>query len=709
MQKESPNKLLCALHLEDLRIIYRCLLTENCSETERSHCRCGGPGVTLAFIREALVRRGANVVALHPNDLRVSHVVGVLGELPKNLKYDEHDAKEEDVQLEKERDVFLLQGEKEEEILDQEAARVMVDMVSSGHPATFEPLPPVWAPSSGKRRVLLRKLLSQVDSSKQDRSTAFQKARRVRDAFRVPGFSNTMEDGLAISHQELYHTQGYYGRDFSPQLDWVLRTNDTATHTFFRAMESSLDTKATFVPSLHNLLLRTCEDVQDRLAERGVADRARLRIKGSRSVFAVVHAAAQRAKGVDPVTVKRIEDQIERLFGYGDMDVNILVDPSLSEAEFERVHRVCVEEVAASLVRFKAEMDHLLNAKEDGEGKGTVRERVLGALQAMKAPGEIERLENRKSFVIHRLFKEQKPGKCSGLAGWHNLVMFTEVPRWRTGPNRREVLPETPVYLSYNELKFLNGTYEASFTLLRAMLSLVGKVRGGKNARKLHVELLDFSVPKRDDETLSRAYNAKYTGISGTKLRTLAIFEQLHDMLNAMRNASQRHKTEKRIRRVKAFQVLFCAMEDARLLEPESLAQFQSLEEACLVLLKRELPGGSMSKKNLLLLLLDDEHLAPPNKDKQQNLERRLRNALPKETLRELVQLMTKGSRARPPTYEARRRAVLALCQVYSTARQNGWLFWTLKPSQVASLVQGKDPGSTAFPVVLPEDHSRLA
>jgi len=583
-------------------------------------------------------------------------------------------------------DPFVPHDDDEQEALDVHAAQGLTQLVASGMPGeVVAPPPTVWSGTTDEHTALVRRLVQEIARGEPGA------ARRARNATSVANFDAPGPvEGLAQSDEEVYHTQGYYSRGFSMPQPWVLAANDRLTQAVVAR-----------IPGLSELMVRAVERLQDALAP--LKSNVRVRVKGSRGINMVIQGSMHNAGAYEPrEALDDVKTMADRLFAGSDMDVDVQVNPALPQDEFDALHRTCVAASADCVVWFKREVQKLAAYRQHLQ-------------QAAAVLGPTGKADDRRSFVIHRLFRETEENQqAPGTPGWGNLVMFTEVNSVVGMRKQRHKLVTTPLYVSYNELRFQNGQYHSHFKLLRCMVSFTadGPAGSGKR-RRLHAELLDIAVPERDDALMLKKWNEHYVNIPQTRLRTLSLAVQVGDMLNAMTNSQQRHKLLKRQRRLEGFRRLFCAMEDARIVDLDKGGvfaglKFEELEDRCRAYTHMNSVSCAehegKKREQLVEVLMGPGYFDASNAHSiSSNGLRRTLRKIPKQTLCDIIAVLS--ARANAMTFQQKRTLLARVLLLYSVARGNGFLFWRLKRTEIDDIAtQGSIYQDPVQPVGLPED-----
>lgn len=335
--------------------------------------------------------------------------------------------------------------------------------------------------------------------------------------------SQAMLAGLGIPDSEYYlGLQGYYSACFTCPSSWVLTTNTALTKASAVAGGDELNT-------LRQAVLRR---LLDAAANGPVAINwdleARAVIKGSKGTCLLFENSSAA-------------ELVEAYFGDSDMDVDLLICPTLSPhrweaifAELSRLSAVAVAELQCLLQRTKLDFK-------------------IACKAASAVSGSTISPTARWSFVMQPAFcapsgiyaAERPPTK-----GLSCVQVFAEVASFPGPGSRPRRLRRGVAYVSANTLHFFNGPEEVYFALFRCMLAF-SSYRSGKKSR-LHAEILDISIPRREVSVLTQQWNepvVKNSAIPGTML--LAPVQQILTLQKTIVNATgQTHKLATRCRRM---------------------------------------------------------------------------------------------------------------------------------------------------------------
>lgn len=356
---------------------------------------------------------------------------------------------------------------------------------------TLAPADPLWAYSGAEHARIVSRLLTEVKGGG---------GRKFRTSLRA---GNTAS-ALFYSDAEVYQIKCYYSVLFDYPPPWVLRTRSQVTNVVQKSGGAALE----------RLMLRCMLRIKDGL----IGFPARLVLKGSR-----------------PISILLRENNAcsyaQKLFAHGDLDCEILIQPSLSAKYFTHVHSRCRQITARAL----------LDLKEDIESS------MLGQLcKAAKSEVANACVVERSSFLIHHVFSDTNSIIKATCPSPASLLLFTEVDAVKVGPDRKRLVPKTPIYLSSNELQFLNAGDPVHFTLLRLQLAVKSQ------SQFVSAELVDVAIPFQKGSQLKTRWHQASSGTQEVP-RTQGIFmfnipSMLRETIHSF-GTSQRHKLRLRQQR----------------------------------------------------------------------------------------------------------------------------------------------------------------
>lgn len=491
------------------------------------------------------------------------------------------------------------------------------------HPfESLEPAPPspLWPGTRSELRVLAEQLVEHL-------------VRGTGSSFRGQLRFNPPANQMLVADVDLHphlRTRAYYGDIFSTPSSSVSALNKELTFAVHRQGGAMLNA----------LMLRALLRVQKSLGGSG-----NLVLKGSRPVSLLLASQEEDETGV----IKRMAP----LFSFGDMDAEILIDPSLPPDMFDKLHAKAQLAAMAGMVWFKSELDRT----------GIGEELARAASSRVRAADPCER----RSFLLQRLFRpDDGPSAPPPIqrARSQHVQLFSEVSAIRVGEAAVETkVPASGVYCSGNTLHFLNNDQEVHFSLIRCMLSFRRKI----NNQRLHAELLDVSIPRQRNSQLKEKWKELVTkgttALPNTNLRSLPLEVLFSDTLKSVHN-NQQHKAQKRSRRLKAFSELFDTMGDGRM-----------------VLYARD--NGIVTGKVDLTARRLATLLAGPCPGKLEVA--RMAEMMPLSTLRATVAAVQRhGASCR-----GRQAIVETIDAQYNRARREGKLIWRMEVDEVERLVSG--------------------
>ena len=296
---------------------------------------------------------------------------------------------------------------------------------------------------------------------------------------------------------------------------------------------------------IRRAILQMVRELQLHVQSLGVTwtKEAKLVIKGSYGTKILFAPPGSPTTGSFPLRCTNIiKAAVEKNFGSGDVDLDLLVNPDLPRARFLEVRRVLKRCAAVCVANLKRHLDNTGLALE-------VARRTLAseALRAAHVTPEV-----RNSFIVNWVFggeheHAQHPPPMAGIAAIRVIMEVCSFPGLRARPIR---LKRSPVYVSCNEQHFMNGSREVRFTLFRCMLAFRA------NAKLAHAEVLDVSVPHLERSELRTLWEQPMVSVPvnknearfypGPHVHVLAPETQLAVILRTIGENVQPDKQQKR-------------------------------------------------------------------------------------------------------------------------------------------------------------------
>ena len=561
-------------------------------------------------------------------------------------------------------DPFCPHTDNEERALDDFSRRFLCDLVKKMERwPRFARHPSVWSQSQNSFRRMLSRLLSEILN---DTSYTCSSGERIRMHSRMAGFSTSFPMiGLSVHDHEVFHTRGYYSASFCHPRSWVLSANSEITRSV--VSRKSL--------GILDLMIKCAERINQGLQDAGVSEHTKLRVKGSRALHMLLKRAFDNVSSLwDQKVIEDTRDIMISLFEGGDLDIDIMINPDLPDSRFNRINDICIGVTSESLAWLKSKIDKIMTPS------------VVSDLQKLLKTNvpSFQSIVDRPSFIISRVFEEEYPGQQDpGKPGWGNITAFTENPVWKVGslPHKKITLKVSPVYLSYNVLLYQNDTGYSNFTLLRCMLSCQASLRPGqKYKRRLRGEFVDVSIPLKKDMKLVKNWNAEYTNIPGTNLKTFSMNRHLDEMVETLKDRSQSFKSKKRSQRLTALAHLI-----GLLGKTTKERHINNLGIKCNNVLKHIHTDRLSTIKDMKSYLLSENVL---------NLKSNTRQAkevqdLPYEALVDLVAVFSIS--LTNTSVEQRRCVVSRLHCMFQVSRKHGDLFWLPNRNMLKVMLHSSD------------------
>ena len=329
----------------------------------------------------------------------------------------------------------------------------------------------------------------------------------------------------------------YYTTAFDPPADWILAHNDYLT----RAVSQTGGTR------LREMVFEQVRRMQDDVTRCGVTwgTEARLVIKGSCGTVALFAPTTPVLCGFSRPRFQAIAGVVRGAFAHSDIDLDLLPCPFMSPERFDHVRLVLCRCAAACVARLKRRLDGSR----------------LGASVCEQLRSAHHQPARRRSFVIQPAFRstldDSLPPPSAGLSCISILAEVGSFPGPSTD-DRPIRVPSGSAYASSNELHFMNGAHEVRFSLFRCMLAFLS------SSKRVHAEVLDISVPHLTRSQLARRWAQPTVHAPdadfGRVAQVLAPAQQLHTLIETFQNAGQKHKLQKRARRILLLMVVLVAL-----------------------------------------------------------------------------------------------------------------------------------------------------
>jgi len=205
--------------------------------------------------------------------------------------------------------------------------------------------------------------------------------------------------------------------------------------------------------------------------------------------------------------------EIRDAFSFSDLDIVILINPSLPEHDFDRIKAVLHTIVVQTLSQYKRTLDHMLflnkpfpdvfmSLEDIDEFKAVFTKNLTEADPNFLSPFTSDVVRNacsRNSFIIAESI------------GHADSVVRVEVPHFE----RCECIPlrKTPLFCSYNETLEFNRAVQkdivalkAKFNLYRMKMNVLSvsedKDTGKLREEKVTADFIDISIASRNDSEL---------------------------------------------------------------------------------------------------------------------------------------------------------------------------------------------------------------
>lgn len=326
--------------------------------------------------------------------------------------------------------------------------------------------------------------------------------------------------GLGTPDSEYYlGLQGFYSASFTRPSSWVLQANSELTKFAARHGGEQL------VDARNAVLRRLIHAATTGPAAVRWGVEARLLIKGSMGTCLLFRNSP-------------VSSLIESYFGDSDMDIDLLVCPSLPSSRWD----IVFDELSRLAAVAVAELQTVLQR--------TGMDVRLAAKAAASASISNATPSSRWSFIMQPAFRaanECAPTGPPPTKGLSCVQIYAEVASFPGATGRPRRLRRGVAYASANDLHFFNGRDEVHFALFRCMLAF-SVTRKGERCRA-HAELLDISIPHRERSMLAVRWDEPTVSAPIPGALVLAPCQQLFTLRETIANAGQVHKHAKRCRR----------------------------------------------------------------------------------------------------------------------------------------------------------------